>query len=385
MPPRTRSHERAAPPPDATRGCQLPAELLLEIVARTDAATLLRCSASCKPLRRDIISPAFIRRVCREPDGVVPSSLLGFLYLNLDVRNMAPPDVLLPGAPGDARGGHLAPFLSRSAPVAGLAGFVHEASRNGLIVLSSKCTSGGQLIHRMCVYDPMAGNCTFFPGPPDSKCGGRQYYTYVLLTAADGIVGSDFLLLAADFYGFTDRSIKFRCHGAVVLGSLAHWLMCDENGQDQYSHIITYDVCTATAGSIELPMEALRSKGHRLNMASSPNGALRLLLAENLKISVWLLSRSSGWMRQAVIDTKAIVRSVFQSANTNNLGLEIVGSGVNSGVVLLWPFDGMCLDIQSEAIIVLDVETNSGGATGWTAHPEILVAAHPHPVPSPAC
>ncbi|TVU37075.1 hypothetical protein EJB05_15541, partial [Eragrostis curvula] len=163
MPPRTRTHELAPPPPDATRGCPLPAELLLEIIVRSDAATVLRCAASCKPLRHDILSPAFIRRVCREPDGIVPASLLGFLNLNPEARKGSRP-------PPAASFKHLALFLSCSVAVADLVGFAHQASRNGLMVLSSECTS--KQIRRMCVYDPMTSNCTFFPSPPDSKCGG---------------------------------------------------------------------------------------------------------------------------------------------------------------------------------------------------------------------
>ncbi|TVU46041.1 hypothetical protein EJB05_05558, partial [Eragrostis curvula] len=281
MPPRTRTHELAPPPPDATQGCPLPAELLLEIIVRSDAATVLRCAASCKPLRHDILSPAFIRRVCREPDGIVPASLLGFLNLNPEARKESRPPpaasftLAHPATPVAASFSekHLALFLSRSVAVADLVGFAHQASRNGLMVLSSECTS--KQIRRMCVYDPMTSNCTFFPSPPDSKCGGlsckcdgRVYYTYVLLTAAEGIIGSSFLLLAADIYGFTECSVKVRtmpsnctwspvtitsysgqwrrrrnsasqvpCRGAVVLGSLVHWLMCD--GGDHYSRIVT--------------------------------------------------------------------------------------------------------------------------------------------------
>ncbi|OEL19661.1 hypothetical protein BAE44_0019317, partial [Dichanthelium oligosanthes] len=70
----------STPPPDATTPARaLPSDLVLDIVARSDAATLVRCAACCKPLRRDILSPAFIRRVCHGPGAAVPPRLLCFL------------------------------------------------------------------------------------------------------------------------------------------------------------------------------------------------------------------------------------------------------------------------------------------------------------------
>ncbi|TVU46036.1 hypothetical protein EJB05_05553, partial [Eragrostis curvula] len=334
MPPR--SHEFAA----ATRECPLPAELLLEIVARSDAATLVRCAASCKPLCRDIVSPAFISRVCRVPDGVVPPSLFGFLLMNVGARSpLACLSLAHPATPAAASFAekHLVPFLSRIAPVAGLDdSYTPRESRNGLVLLWGP-TRG--MIDRLCVYDPMTrtnNQCTFVPGPPDSKYSGI-FHEYVLLTAADGI-GSSFLLLAVDFSGLTYGFFKVQtmqsnwctwipvnvasysgqrwrptsqrqCGRAAVLGSLIHWLMCDMN--DRNLHIVTYDVCTATAGSVQLPSEGVpdRYQCSNLRLMSTPNGGLRLLVADKLTISVWLLSGNAGWMLQAVIDTEETVRS----------------------------------------------------------------------------
>jgi hypothetical protein len=41
----------------------LPADLMLEIVARSDIGTLVRSAAAYKLLRRNILCPSFIRRV----------------------------------------------------------------------------------------------------------------------------------------------------------------------------------------------------------------------------------------------------------------------------------------------------------------------------------
>lgn len=44
----------------------LPADLLLEVMARTDFPTLIRCTTVCKHLCRDTLSPSFIRRVTQQ-------------------------------------------------------------------------------------------------------------------------------------------------------------------------------------------------------------------------------------------------------------------------------------------------------------------------------
>lgn len=54
------------------------AELLLEIAARSGTPALFRLAATCKLLRREIQSPAFVRRVCND-DGRRDGMLLGFL------------------------------------------------------------------------------------------------------------------------------------------------------------------------------------------------------------------------------------------------------------------------------------------------------------------
>nr|CAB3493911.1 unnamed protein product [Digitaria exilis] len=139
------------PPPEEEDGdppaltTTLPADLLPEIAARSDITTLVRFAACCKPLRRDILRPAFIRRVCREPGpgggaAVVPPFVLGFLhaYDRASMKEEYPGDprrgVLLRGAPRPVRGSHsrclpsrrlrapdLVPQRPRRAPPQGLA------------------------------------------------------------------------------------------------------------------------------------------------------------------------------------------------------------------------------------------------------------------------
>ncbi|KAK1626796.1 hypothetical protein QYE76_001111 [Lolium multiflorum] len=44
---------------------KLPMDLLLEIVARSNYRTLIRCAATCRLLRRGILSPPLDRRVAQ--------------------------------------------------------------------------------------------------------------------------------------------------------------------------------------------------------------------------------------------------------------------------------------------------------------------------------
>ncbi|KAG2536437.1 hypothetical protein PVAP13_9NG188773 [Panicum virgatum] len=144
--PRRPPEEEAEPPALPT----LPPDLLPEIAARSDVTTLVRCAACCRALRRDILRPAFIRRVCREPDpggaAVVPPCVLGFLHaydkarMGQDQGRPPPPcfSAAHPATPGVASffEKHHAPFAARTAGRSLLGDYEPlAASRNGLVVL----------------------------------------------------------------------------------------------------------------------------------------------------------------------------------------------------------------------------------------------------------
>jgi hypothetical protein len=348
----------------------LPYDLLPEIAVRSDVTTLVLCAASCKVLRREILRPAFIRRVCRGLAGcaaAVPPCALGFLHaydksrMDVDKYHDQPPpapcfSVAHPASPGVASffEEHLAPFVARTAGKSLLGDYEPLTSRQGLVVLRRRYL-GGDRSSEACVYDPMSGDRTFLPVPPNIRVRDRKVseyvygvsYTYVLLTAVDGIgIGGDsFLVLAADFSGLrptkitvqtvssdnagdgacawgpittvathprshwsSDSSLQPQC-SAVVLCGLIHWLMYEE--EEQYGdfrqvhlqfhfHILTYNVRTATAGLIELPKGKgdvrvpKDSKTSNLHLASSPDGRLSLHVADKRKISVWLMGPAGG-------------------------------------------------------------------------------------------
>jgi hypothetical protein len=78
------------------------------------------------------------------------------------------------------------------------------ASRRGLVLFLRWSINNRPKSQRgldMCVYDLVNGTRTYLSHPPDIKTNKDYGHEYVLLTAADDIMGSPFLLLVADFYG----------------------------------------------------------------------------------------------------------------------------------------------------------------------------------------
>ncbi|CAL4936920.1 unnamed protein product [Urochloa decumbens] len=330
MPPRKR-HRTCAPAPTP----ELPANLVLEILTRSDAATIFRCAATCKPLRRAILSPDFIRRVTQGPDdaAVVPSRVLGVLGDSEASFSLVHPITVASLTFADH---HLAPFMSLSA-----AGLLEEyaplASRRGLVVLGRRETNRRRR-------------------PSDLL---QVQTRYVLLTAADGIGGcaGGFMLLAAYMSRNLDCSLRIRVQtvsspepdggewgavktsdhqcpwwcmrldsydhdDAVVLGGVVHWLMhagagfleSDAGGASEY--ILTYDVNTATVGSIDLPYgyqhaghcAILEGSGSSSQLASSPDGKLSLIVVDHqATVSIWVLSSGGGscWVRHWEVDMVA--------------------------------------------------------------------------------
>ncbi|CAL4995291.1 unnamed protein product [Urochloa decumbens] len=389
----------------------LPSDLVLEIVARSDAATLLRCAACCKPLRRDILSPAFIHRICHGPGAVVPPRLLAFLQ-SYDIffhpagdspPPPLPPFVLAhPATPAAARlsDKHIAPFVSRASAAGGVGGLLSlydpVTSRGGLVVLRRRDHAGVPQESGICVYDPMIGGRTFLPDPPEmaSFSPDDGFSTYALLTASDGISCS-FLLLAVDFklLMYPARTIMVRtfssgagewspitsaasdrlshcyylhpdCAAVVLGGGVVHWVM--QGGRRYRFHVLTYNVGTAAVGLVDLPaMDLLpESYGHwsdaNLRLAASPDGSrLTLLVRDRLTVSVWRQlpagGAGGGWAKHAVIDTEATLRSLLPElpvTSWQHNAIWFTSVGERSGVVLFH-----LMDDAEERLVALDIET----------------------------
>ncbi|OEL23058.1 hypothetical protein BAE44_0015923 [Dichanthelium oligosanthes] len=167
------------PAPSPVTALVLPADVLLEIVARSDARTLVRCAALCKPLRRDILSPAFLRRVTSQENSaerIVPPRLLGYLHtyakeeeVPAALFSVVHPDPATVPCARYFSDEHLAPFISRSATNL-LGRYEPIKSRGGLVVLRRRNINLRKRTERrsdMCVYNPITGERTYFSDPLD--------------------------------------------------------------------------------------------------------------------------------------------------------------------------------------------------------------------------
>ncbi|CAO2143389.1 unnamed protein product [Urochloa humidicola] len=225
---RRRRASMAAPPPEEeatmTTRAALPPDLVLEIAARSDAATLIRCVACCKLFRRDILNPFFIRRVCHRPGASVPPRLLAFLQSYCyhftpsgSLLPLPPFTLAHPATPAAAHLSykHIPPFVSRAAGDL-LALYDPVTSRGGLVVFCRRSHTGVSQESGICVYDPMTGGRVYLLDPPEMAnfSSDDGFSTYALLTAAADGIGdsSSFLLIAVDFTGlmYPVKSIRVR-------------------------------------------------------------------------------------------------------------------------------------------------------------------------------
>ncbi|XBJ11508.1 hypothetical protein VPH35_016199 [Triticum aestivum] len=355
-----------APASPAAMEWALPADLLLEIVARSDIRTLVRCAALCKLLRHDFLSPSFIR--CPSPSTAPPPSL------SL-VHPATPAGVLFCDD-------HLSSFMSRNA------GDLFEkyypmTSRGGLVLLHRRYHHVVGSDSDMCVYDPISGISN------DMGC----FLKCVLITAADGIDCSFLLFVgyfdkSSDTNRGTTRAIKFRTFVSstgtwgpvmthdnfflqrwlgtgrdattvVLHGGVIHWL--GRHGGE----IFTYDVCMEKPGTIGLPSPITSYKaGRRFHLGSystrDGHTLLKLVVNVGCTISVWHQLSAGGWTLETVIDVEKKLRSLDPRVLPHwylHVWFRPLGerrSVVFMQISLPWhgPLNGLC-----DFLAVLDLET----------------------------
>ncbi|XBH59705.1 hypothetical protein VPH35_114397 [Triticum aestivum] len=382
MAPRKRQQKNNPRAPRASR--MLPADLLLAIAARSDARTIVRCAATSKSLRREIADPSFIRQAAT---GVVPTRiLLAHTRRHRRKNHRRKPFVSLvhPATPAAMcfTDKHLAPFVARSAADDLLGRYDPVTSRGGLIVLVRRHYVHEHRYSDLCVYDPMTGDRTFLSKPPgisfDRSCIGCPCHPCVLLTAADGVNGSSFLLFFAhrawcQFKAANSMRIQMAAlsdngnvswgpvtehfgaplgnhhdehDDAVVLpGGVIHWL---QHG----SQILTYDVSTRKLGTVELPAMPTNNKPVQRHLRTSPDRRLRFLVADVFMITMWIqLPGGHGWERQAVIDMEEKLRLFEPNVPVGSMVIQFKRSGERNNTVMLRIHGQRCL------LIVLDLET----------------------------
>ncbi|XBJ26558.1 hypothetical protein VPH35_003952 [Triticum aestivum] len=372
-----------APASPAAMEWALPADILLEIVARSDMGTLVRCAALCKLLRHDFLSPSFIRRVTHH-GTIVPSCILAYLQTHDDAE--APPPSLSLVHPSTPAGvlfcdDHLSSFISRNP--GDLFEKYYPMESRGRLVLLHRCyhhVVGSD--SDMCVYDPISGHRTFLSEPPGISNDMGCFLKCVLITAADGIKFRTRVPIG------TGRGIKFRTFASstgtwgpvtthdnfflqrwlgtgpdattvVLHGGVIHWL--GRHGGE----ILTYDVCMEKPGTIGLPSPISSYKARRrfhLGSYSSRDGHMLLKLVVNVgcTISVWHQLSGGGWTLETVIDVEKKLWSLDPRVLPHwYLHVWLRPLGERRGVVLMqislpWhgPLNGAC-----DFLAVLDLET----------------------------
>ncbi|CAL4919337.1 unnamed protein product [Urochloa decumbens] len=355
-----------APPPT------IPLDPLLDILARTDAATVVRCAATSKPIRRAILDPAFRHAITigapcatetnTNAGGFVPAFLLGFSYLH---RSLSHADVAQQGRP---RPRFDAALLDTLEPV---------AARGGLVVLRQRePAAGAPDLRGLRVCNSLTGDTTILPPPTVD-----DEYPPALLAVTDA--GCSFELLVADrslrTQIFSTKESKWGavvetrlpprlCHdvpaaGAhpVVIGAVVHWLChgC------LHPAVKVLDTGAGNATQIALPqgylsrMRCTQRLDAGLLLAKSADGRLGLLVAEAGAIAMWTLaaaeeegSATARWNRQVVIRRQDIGREAVEGPC---FSVRFMGFGERSGAVIL-QMDGVGLvrlDVGSKEAVVL--------------------------------
>lgn len=345
----------------------LPDDLVLEIIARSSPATIIRCGAISKPLRRRILHPAFLRRlrVVNAGDdtgnsrcGFVPSLLLG-LYRR--AKDLCSPLALVP--PDTAGAASIATSLALVPPATPINhGANHSAcifgpylplsSRRSLIVLRRRCRVIGHqdyLHSGLTVCNPVSGERWVLPPHEVSD------ETVVLLDVNhnDQAIGThSFKLLAAQLLVSPARTLIFQVFSSderewgtpvacpiyriclsdgdsnvVVLRGAVYWLCCEYSGYSILSLKRRGDGGEPKASLVNLP-ESCKSGMHNMCLALSPAAAaddgtsnaalLSVVVHGSDRILVWVRrlrttarGRSRRWELRHVIRENSIRRPGF--------------------------------------------------------------------------
>ncbi|CAL4944670.1 unnamed protein product [Urochloa decumbens] len=349
----------------------LPEDLLLEIAARADdAATVVRCAAASKPLRRAILGPGFRRQ------------LAGRLGLSFQ-PDSASTATMVPGA---------ARTTTTSRPPQPLSGITvvdwgipewlePVAARDGLLVLRRwDDTTGSSL----SVRDTLTGGGVTSLPPMGIVVHGHEGFPCPppALLAVGGGADRVFELLAAYWDGaslmiriFTSKTgawglarAAVPCPGGAqlvgrlsranpaVVGRVAHWLCL---GADETPHgVLAVDADTVDAAAVDLPPDydsgmrhGCRSEAHVRLVAV--DGRLGLVIAESLAVSVWTLAAAS-WSRQVVVGAPELERRAgLLEGDVSSLSpVEFLGFAEKSGAVVVL-VTAVSLNLGTKAVATL--------------------------------
>ncbi|XBI84435.1 hypothetical protein VPH35_092744 [Triticum aestivum] len=330
----------------------LPVDLLLEIIARTDVTTIVRCAATSRILRRGILDPAFRRSItAHDHGGFDPALLLGVSYRERgDVTTHR-----VIHTPGPTK------LAARLDELSFPDSLTAVASRGSLLVL---CRRPQGLDVKLRVCDAFTGHVTSLPPAslPDA-------HLHVVLSIGDA--GRSFELLVADkniqfhqtfsskggqwstihqvFIPHQEKHVGSYC--SAVIGRTVYWPR-HVHAVSYWDHVLALDLDAREATMIKLPRGcfsrmATNKKNEHLHLASV-RGRLSLLVAESCGIAMWTLALP---MSAAAAIARQVGFSPFEYAL---VPLSIEGFGERSGAVILsQPRSG----INSGELLRLDLGT----------------------------
>ncbi|KAK3138711.1 hypothetical protein QOZ80_5AG0372460 [Eleusine coracana subsp. coracana] len=346
----------------------LPADMQMDILSRVgDAASVVRCAATCKAWRRLIKEPGFLSHLHRRrrSESFDPSTLLGFFFR--DTSKSLPRRRLYRRRPtrflllGDSRPQTSAPVvlsLSRFlTTVDDLDSFAPVASGDGGLVALCRFQCASRHTVGICVCNPLAGTSTLLPPLPSFFVPEKVVFleadgtSFRLLTVMDDRQGTLVMrVFSSDSEDedwdtpyaveLPDNMVVEIASPAVVHGGAVHWI-CGTPALPHALQVVAVHL-TETGTSVSrfgLPPRAgvhrLETASRAARLVSSAQGPLSFILVDELVLSIWNLEdKSKQWSCcKAVYLMPMLPLSVLSGSNVE---LSIQGLCEKSGSLFFY-------------------------------------------------
>ncbi|KAM0924904.1 hypothetical protein ACQ4PT_004784 [Festuca glaucescens] len=325
-------------------------DLLLEIAARCDVTTIIRCAMASKFLRSAILDPAFRRRLELQAaaaggGGFDPALLFGVSYLTFGA-SMLPTHRII----------HTPSSIQLHPCLQALTlddSFQPVASRDRLLLLYRYGIFPHPPNIELRVFDTTTALVTCLPMV-------STFNAHAFLSVTDGHY--ELIIMDKRFRFETFSSKRGRWSAARrasslaghprrldassrVVGRTVHWLCQRNAGAHCWDGILALDVHAAVATTMKLPPGCLQSrmmtcKHDKHLLLGSVRGRLCLIVAEARGISIWTLTSphwsphlTATWSRQLVIGAEEIVRP--PGGGCSPLSFVLEGFGERSGAVII--------------------------------------------------
>uniref|UniRef100_A0ACD5X4V4 Uncharacterized protein n=1 Tax=Avena sativa TaxID=4498 RepID=A0ACD5X4V4_AVESA len=348
----------AAPlPAPASAREHLPMDVLLEIIARCDVTTIVRCATATRFLRRAILDPAFRRRLALQAAaaaagggaGFDPALLFGVSYLSFGAR-LVPAHHIVPTPSSIKLHASLQTKTLRHS-------FQPVASRDRLLLLRRHGDYPYPPNVELKVCDTTTGVVNTLPATALS-------YAHAFLSVSDAD-GSYELLVTDKHFRFQTYSSKrgqwdavreassFTVHthrvdasAARVIGRTVYWLCRVNPGGECWDGLLALDADAAEAMTMTMDIPPVLSglmpcKRDKQLLLASVSGRLSMLVAGTC--GIWMWTSPPGWSPhhlaetwswQLVIAAEEVVRPMMGQVSSP-LSFTLEGFGERSGTVIV--------------------------------------------------